>query len=101
LATRARLKTLMDQELRSRASARRAAAGEGWTNRQMGFFFPRNEDTVDLCALTVLDRALAEDGTRVPPSVPRRLREVIGTPTKADDAITIIFLATAQPMRIG
>lgn len=100
MATRARVKALMDQELRSRAPARRAAAADGWTKQPMGFFFPRNEDTVDLCALTVLDRALMEDGNRVPSSVPKRLREVVGTSTMTDDAVTIIFLATAQPMRV-
>ena len=101
MATRARVKALMDQELTSRAPERRAAAAEGWTRQPMGFFFPKNEDTVDLCALTVLDRALAEDGTRVPSSVPKRLREVVGTPTNTDEAITIIFLATAQPMSVA
>ena len=101
MATRARVKALMDQELRSRARTRREAAAEGWTKQPMGFFFPKNEDTVDLCALTVLDRALKGDGTQVPSSVPKRVREVIGTATNTDDAITIIFLATAQPMRVG
>ena len=100
MANRARIKALMDQELRSRASARRAAAAETWTKQPMGFFFPRNEDTVDLCALTVLDRALTEDGTRVTSSVPKRVREIVGTSTTTDDTITIIVLATAQPMRM-
>ena len=100
MATRARVKALMDQELTARAPARRGSAGEGWTRQPMGFYFPRNEDTVDLCALTVLERALQGDGTRVPASVPKLVREVIATSTGTDDAITIIFLATAQPMRV-
>ena len=100
MATRARVKVLMDRELTARAPDRRAAAGDGWPAQPMGFYFPRNEDTVDLCALAVLDRALSEDGTRVPASVRRRVREVIATSTNTDGAITIIFLATAQPMRV-
>ena len=65
----------------------------------MGFYFPRNEDTTDLCALAVLSRALKEDGMRVSDAVKKRVRELVNTPTIVDDAITIIFLATAQPVR--
>ena len=100
MATRARVKTLMDQELTARAPQRRAKAGDTWIKQKKGFYFPSNEDTVDLCAIAVLDRALKEDGTQVTPSVTKRVRELISTLTVTDDAITIIFLATAQPIRI-
>jgi hypothetical protein len=90
----------MGQELRDRAPKRRKAASDTWPRQKMSFFFPGNEDTVDLCALAVLDRALKEDGTRVTPSVTVRVRELVGTATVVDDAITVVFLATAQPLRI-
>jgi len=63
----------------------------------MGFYFPENEDTTDLCALAVLDTTLQEDGTTVPSSVRKNVRDLINTDTVADKAIGMIFLATAQP----
>ena len=90
----------MDRELSQRAPERREAASDTWPRQKMSFFFPGNEDTVDLCALAVLNGALEEDGTRVTPSVTTRVRELISTATVVDDATTIIFLATAQPMRV-
>jgi hypothetical protein len=100
VATRALIKTIMDQELTERAPERREAAKDTWPRQKLSFFFPSNEDTVDLCAIAVLDRALEEDGTRVTASVTRRVRDLISTATVTDDAITMIFLATAQPLRV-
>jgi len=89
----------MNQELRSRARDELEEAGNTWKKQAMGFFFPGHEDAVDLCALAVLDRALAEDGTRVPSSVRKQVKELIGTTSKTKDAISIVFLATARPVR--
>jgi hypothetical protein len=90
----------MDEELTDRAPERREEAAETWHRQPMGFYFPRNEDTTDLCALAVLNRALKEDGMRVSDAVKKRVRELVNTPTIVDDAITIIFLATARPVRV-
>lgn len=101
MALRSRVDELMRQELRSRAPERMEQADDTWKKQSMGFFFPKNDDTVDLCALAVLDRALAEDGTTVPPQVRKHVRELISTSTKVSDAISIIFLATAQPIEVA
>jgi hypothetical protein len=90
----------MDEVLTERAPDRRAAARDTWFRQKMSFFFPGNEDTVDLCAIKVLNVALSEDGTRVTNSVTKRVRELIGTTTVTDEAITIIFLATARPVPV-
>ena len=100
MATRARVKAIMNQELADRAPSRRTAAGDTWPRQKMSFFFPANEDTVDLCALAVLKQALEEDSMRVTNTVMRRVRELISTATVVDDAISVVFLATAQPVRI-
>ena len=100
MAIRSRVEELMRQELTQRAADRMLNAGNRWKDRPMGFFFPRNEQTTDLCALKVLDRALEEDGTRAPTGVRSRVRELVNTPKTAADAISTIFLATAQPMRV-
>jgi hypothetical protein len=94
------VKTIMDQELTDRAAERKKAANDTWPRQKMSFFFPGNEDTVDLCALAVLDRALEEDGTRVIAAVKKRVRELVSTGTVVDDAISVVFLATAQPMEV-
>jgi hypothetical protein len=94
------VKAIMDEVLTERAPDRRAAARETWFRQRMSFFFPGNEDTVDLCAIRVLHLVLTEDGTRVQGSVTKRVRELIGTATITDEAITIIFLAAAQPVPI-
>lgn len=100
MPTRARIKAIMDEVLTERAPDRRAAARDTWFRQKMSFFFPGNEDTVDLCAIKVLNVALSEDGTRVTSSVTKRVRELIGTTTVTDEAITIIFLATARPVPV-
>ena len=100
MALRIRVRTLMDEELTSRAAEKRAKAGTKWEKQPMGFFFPRNEDTVDLCALAVLKRALEGDSTRITQSVAKGVRELVSTSTAAEEAITIIFLATARPLRV-
>lgn len=61
MASDARVKEILGDELKSCAPARSADAGAQWTKKDMGFFFPENEDTVDLCVLATLDRALAHD----------------------------------------
>lgn len=98
MATRARVSTLMSGELQQRAAERFTEAGDTWKSQNMGFYFPGNEDTVDLCALAVLDAALKEDGTTAPDGVRKNVRSLVNTATVADDAIGIIFLATAQPV---
>jgi hypothetical protein len=90
----------MDSELASRAQARRAAAGDTWLRQKMSFFFPGNEDTVDLCVMAVLRKALEEDRTALPIGEAKRVRDLIGTTTVIDDAVTVIFLATARPVRV-
>jgi hypothetical protein len=98
MATRARVSSLMNQELKARAPAQMTEAGETWKQQLLGFYFPENEDTVDLCALAVLDTALKEDGTTVQPNVRKNVRTLIKTDTVTDKAISIIFRATAQPV---
>ena len=61
MASDARVKEILGDELKSRAPARSADAGSQLTKKDMGFFFPENEDTVDLCLLATVDRALAHD----------------------------------------
>jgi hypothetical protein len=97
MATDARVKEILANELGNRAGPKFAAAGEQWTKKEMGFFFPENENTVDLCVLRTLDRALNEDGTTVPKKVRNNVAFLIGTTTKAIDAIRIIGLTTLQP----
>jgi len=97
MASDARVKEILANELGKRAAKRFADAGDQWTIREMGFFFPENEDTVDLCTLTTLDRALQEDGTTVPKKVRKNVAILIGTKTKANNAVRIIALTTLQP----
>jgi len=98
MAKRARVSALMFQELKQRAGDQLKEAGDTWKAQLMGFYFPENEDTTDLCALAVLDTALKEDGTTVPSSVRKNVRDLINTDTVTDKAIGMIFLATAQPV---
>ncbi|MBV9925674.1 MAG: hypothetical protein JOZ96_11705 [Acidobacteria bacterium] len=91
------MKAILADELSSRAAARFADAGDKWTKKEMGFFFPENENTVDLCVLAALDRALEHDGTTVPKKVRNNVAQLISTSTKAKDAIVTIALATFQP----
>ena len=97
MAQKNRVEALMKGELTARASAKMASAGDTWRVQTMGFFFPGNEDTVDLAALAVLDRVLGEDGTTIPSNVRNDVATLIGTATPVRDAIRIIFVATAQP----
>ena len=69
MAPETRVQEILEGELKSRAPKRFADAGVQWSKKKMSFFFPENENTVDLCALATLDRALAEDGTTVPKKV--------------------------------
>ena len=98
MAKRARVSTLMFQELKARAGDQLKEAGDTWKDQEMGFYFPENADTTDFCALAVLDNALEEDGTTVPSSVRKNVRSLVNTDTVTDKAIGIIFLATAQPV---
>ncbi len=101
MAQRGRVAALMLRELKDRAAEQFAEAGETWRQQLMGFYFPENEDTVDLCALAVLDAALTEDGTTVSSHVRRNVTSLVNTGTLTEDAIGIIFLATAQPVPLA
>jgi len=91
------VKELFAGELAARASKQFENAGENWPKKDLGFFFPENENTVDLCALAVLDKALKEDGTTVPKKVRNNVALLISTKTKAGNAVKIIGLTTLQP----
>lgn len=97
MASNTRVKEILADELGRRAAAKFADAGANWPKKEMGFFFPENENTVDLCALATLDRALEGDNTTVPKKVRNNVAHLIGTTTKAKDAITTITLTTFQP----
>lgn len=97
MATDKRVKELFAEELASRAPGQFAEVGENWPKKSMGFFFPENENTVDLCALKVLDRALAEDQTTVPKKVRNNVAALINTDTKASNAVKTVSLTTLQP----
>jgi hypothetical protein len=97
MAKESRVKKLFADELSTRASEQFEKVGDDWPEVNMGFFFPENEETVDLCALAVLDAALNEDQTTVPKSVRKNIRTLINTGRKAKDAVSIIALATLQP----
>lgn len=97
MASDAKVKEILGDELNSRARARFRDAGEQWTKKEMGFFFPENEDTVDLCVLATLDRALDHDKTTVTKKVRENVARLISTSTKAKDAIVTIALATFKP----
>jgi hypothetical protein len=97
MSTDARVKQLLADELAARAAEQFKSAGDSWPKEEMGFFFPENEDTVDLCALAVLDAALEEDGTTVPKKVRNNVARLINTDTKAKDAVVTISLTTLQP----
>ena len=97
MARDSRVKEILAEELTDRAAKKFADAGANWTKREMGFFFPENENTVDLCVLETLDRALDEDGTTVPKKVRNNVAHLIGTTTKAKDAIVVIALTTLKP----
>jgi len=98
MATDARVKELMADELEARAPEKFAEAGSNWPKKMMGFFFPENEDTVDLCVLAVLDEALAEDGTSITKKARDNVAKLIKTSTKASDAVKIIALTTLKPI---
>lgn len=98
MAKRARVATLMLQELKQRSGEQLKEAGDTWKDQVLGFYFPENEDTVDLCVLSVLDTALQEDGTSVPAAVRKNVRDLVNTDTVTNNAISMIFLATAQPV---
>jgi hypothetical protein len=98
MAKRITVQRLMREYLEENAEERLEDAGDTWPQQLMGFYFPENEDTVDLCALTVLQQALALDGTTVPTSVRKGVRETVNTDTLTSDAITIIWLATFVPV---
>jgi hypothetical protein len=97
MATRLTVKKLMKQYLDEKAHDRLEQAGTTWLQQAMGFYFPGNEDTADLCALTVLKQALASDGTTVTSSVKSAVRDLVNTDTVTDDAVKVIWLATFQP----
>ena len=97
MARKVTVKRLMREYLETNAAQRLEQAGAAWTSQTMGFYFPGNEDTVDLCALTVLREALSLDGTTVSDSVRRGVRDLVNTGTTVDNAITTIWLATFQP----
>lgn len=97
MASDARVKEILADELKDRAAEKFADAGDKWTKKEMGFFFPENEHTVDLCVLETLDRALEHDKTSVTKKVRNNVAHLISTSTKAKDAIVTIALATFQP----
>lgn len=97
MASDARVKAILADELKKRAAKKFADAGDQWPKMEMGFFFPENENTVDLCALATLDKALEHDQTTVTKKVRDNVAKMISTGTKAKDAIVIIALATFQP----
>jgi hypothetical protein len=97
MATDARVKELMAEELEARAPEAFAEAGTNWPKKTMGVFFPQDENTVDLCALAVLDEALAEDGTSITKKARDSVAILIKTGTKASDAVKIIALTTLKP----
>lgn len=75
-------------------------AGANWKQKQMMFYFPSNEDTVDICAIRVLRQSLAHDGTSVTSSVEKGVRRLVNTGTTVDAAIETIWLATFVPATI-
>lgn len=97
MASDARVKEILADELKHRAAEKFADAGDNWTKKAMGFFFPENENTVDLCVLATLDRTLEHDETTVPKKVRNNVAHLISTATKAKDAIVTIALTTLKP----
>jgi hypothetical protein len=97
MATDARVKELLGDELEARAEEKFNSAGDNWPKKTMGFFFPSDENTVDLCALSVLDAALEEDGTSITKKARDHVATLIKTGTKASDAVKIIALTTLKP----
>ena len=97
MAKRVTVKKLMRAYLDKNAHDRLINAGDGWADVEMGFYFPEDEDAVNLCALTVLAQALAGDGTTVTNSVRKHVKDLINTDTVTDKAISIIWMATFQP----
>ena len=97
MATDARVKEILAEELSKRAAENFAAAGTKWPQKAMGFFFPENENTVDLCVLATLDESLRRDGTTVSKKIRDDVAHLIGTTTKAKDAIITIAIATFKP----
>ena|SRR3989442_8686153 len=97
MATDARIKELLADELDARANEKFADAGTNWPKKVMGFFFPNNENTVDACVLAVLDGALAEDQTSITKKARDHVAALISTGTKASNAVKIIALTTLQP----
>jgi hypothetical protein len=97
MATDVRVKELLAEELDARANEKFADAGNNWPKKVMGFFFPNNENTVDACVLAVLDEALAEDETSITKKARGHVADLIGTGTKASNALKIIALTTLKP----
>lgn len=97
MATDAEVKELMADELNARAHAKFVDVGSNWPKKNMGFFFPEDENTVDLCALAVLDAALAQDERTIPKKARNHVASLISTGTKASNAVKIIALTTLQP----
>jgi hypothetical protein len=97
MATDAHVKDLLADELFDRANAKFTEAGDDWSKKDMGFFFPGNENTVDLCALAVLDTVLGEEQIQIPDAGRSHFADVVKTSTKVVDAIKIIALTALKP----
>ena len=99
MATDKRVMELFAEELADRAKSQFNKVLDGWVKEDMDFFFPGDENTVDLCALAVLDRALAEDGATVPKKVRKNLAVLINGSSNAKKSALIIALTTLQPTK--
>ena len=97
MATDAAVKELMADELDARAHEKFVDVGNNWPKKKMGFFFPEDENTVDLCVLAVLDAALAQDQRTIPKKARNNVASLISTGTKASNAVKIIALTTLKP----
>lgn len=94
MADKVTITAIFYEELEMRATDRLKLIGRDWKNVSMNFYFPENEDTVDLCIEAVLTSAFCSDGTDVDSDILKRVTDRISTRTKTKKAIKIVWLAT-------
>ena len=98
MASKETVEKIFHNQLKVRAKKQLKRAGELWKDVTMNFFFPENQNTVDIFVRKVLKNALKADGTVMDPVTKKRVPDLIDTDTKVSKAICIVHLATFQPV---
>ena len=104
MASREFVAEVFRERLREDSGKQLKKAGNLWRELPLNFYYlpgpvaGTDEDGVDLAVAAVTERVAASDGTVIPDDEVNHLISVVDLKTKADDAITLIYLATFQPL---